>query len=78
MPFQIDLDGHADHWIVVYDENAWHVVVSWLGVLSRPSCKSRVSLHAGLPSNCYSKFAALRRPPTALVLRSPRITTTPH
>jgi hypothetical protein len=24
VPFEIDLDGHADHWIVVDNENACH------------------------------------------------------
>jgi hypothetical protein len=25
VPFEIDLDRHADHWIVVDDENTWHI-----------------------------------------------------
>jgi hypothetical protein len=32
---QIDLNGHADHWIVVDDKNPWHVAPPRLNVLFR-------------------------------------------
>src|SRR5580692_11992868 len=63
MPFQIDLDGHTDHRIVVDHEDARHLVASWLVIWSGRSRRSRVVLHAGLPSNFHSNFAAFRRRP---------------
>jgi hypothetical protein len=32
---KINLDGHADHWIVVNDKNAWHAGSPRLNILFR-------------------------------------------
>jgi hypothetical protein len=35
VPFEINLNGHANHWIVVDNENAWHAGSSSLDMWFR-------------------------------------------
>src|SRR5689334_85659 len=48
VPFEIDLDGHTDHRIIVHHENARHVVSPWLGVVLGMVGKAGILLHASL------------------------------
>jgi hypothetical protein len=61
VPFEIDLNGHAHHWIVIHDENLRHTITARRGILPGLSVKIRVLLHAGLLPSNYSHCVAFRR-----------------
>jgi hypothetical protein len=43
---EIDLNGHADHWVVIDDENSWHIGHPRLNILFRQFDDPRIVMHA--------------------------------